>query len=132
MQGLRMRNRGITSSRSPAVRLRGKARKVVKAKGRKRSLSQSRDAKELLHQLEIHQVELEMQNQELRASQAKLEASRAEYADLYDLAPVGYFTFDERGRVLQINLNGAHLLGRERGALLNVPFSNFLAREAHS
>ena len=127
-----MRNRGTTSSRSPAFILRRKARKVVKAKAPKRSLFQSRDAKELLHELEIHQVELEMQNQELRAGQAKLEASRAQYADLYDLAPIGYFTFDARGRIVQVNVNGARLLGRERAALLNVPFSSFLVGESHS
>ncbi len=87
----------------------------------------SRDPEYLLQELETHQIELEMQNVALRQSQVEIEASRSRYADLYDFAPVGYFTFDEHGLILEVNLTGARLLGVERGRLLNKPFSRFVA-----
>lgn len=77
---------------------------------------------ELVQDLQVHQIELEMQNLELRQAHAELAASTARYADLYDSAPIPYFTFDERGLVLDINLTGAALLGRERAEILGLPF----------
>jgi PAS domain S-box-containing protein len=68
------------------------------------------DASELLEDLRIHQIELEMQNEELRLAQADLHASRARYFDLYDLAPVGYVTLDDDGAILEMNLRAAALL----------------------
>jgi len=76
------------------------------------------DAQRVLHDLQVHQIELELQNEELRQAQDALEASRARYFDLYDLAPVGYFTLDEGGLILEANLTGATLLGVSRGALV--------------
>jgi len=66
-----------------------------------------------------------MQNEELRRTQADLEASRARYFDLYDLAPVGYFTISERGLILEANLTAATLLGVARGALIKQPLTRF-------
>jgi PAS domain S-box-containing protein len=80
------------------------------------------DAQRLIHELRVHQIELEMQNEELRNVQTQLEESRMRYAELYDFAPLGYFTFDERGRIIEVNLTGAKLLGMERGNLINIPF----------
>ena len=80
----------------------------------------------LIHELRVHQIELEMQNDELRLSQSQLEESRSKYADLYDFAPVGYFTLDDRGRILEANLTAATLLGLERGKLLGRFFPHFL------
>jgi two-component system cell cycle sensor histidine kinase/response regulator CckA len=85
------------------------------------------DAQRVLHDLQVHQIELELQNEELRQAQHALEASRARYFDLYDLAPVGYFTLDEDGLILEANLTGATLLGVPRGALANQPISRFIA-----
>ncbi len=79
-----------------------------------------------LHELRVHQIELEMQNEELRAAQAALEASRARYFDLYDLAPVGYFTLSEKGLILEANLTAATLLNVARGALVKQPLTRFI------
>ena len=77
----------------------------------------------LVHELQVHQVELEAQNQELVCMQHKLEEARDRYADLYDYAPVGYFTFDARGVVVEVNLAGASLIGLERELIVGKPFS---------
>ncbi|MBU4262035.1 MAG: PAS domain-containing protein [Proteobacteria bacterium] len=80
----------------------------------------------LVHELEVHQIELEMQNAELLQARDELEVSRNTYAELYDFAPVGYFTFDTHGLIREVNLTGAQLLGRERGLLTNTPLSSFI------
>ncbi len=82
------------------------------------------DRERLLHDLHVHQVELEMQNRELREAHNQLEESRDRYTDLYDFAPVGYCTLDPRGTVLEINLTGAGLLGVPRDALLGKRISS--------
>jgi len=69
------------------------------------------EAQKLVQELEVHQIELEMQNAELRRIQEELELSRNKYTELYDFAPVGYFTFDAHGLVLEVNHAGAQLLG---------------------
>ena len=70
-----------------------------------------------------------MQNEELRRAQGELEASRARYFDLYDLAPVGYFTLSEQGLILEANLTGAGLLGVARSALVKQPLTRFILPE---
>ena len=84
------------------------------------------DAQRVLHDLQVHRIELELQNEELRRAQDALEASRARYFDLYDLAPVGYFTLNEGGLILEANLTGANLLGVARRALVNQPLGRFV------
>lgn len=84
------------------------------------------DLQRALHDLQVHQIELELQNEELRRAQAALDASRARYFDLYDLAPVGYFTLDENGIILEANLTGAYLLRVARSALVKHPLSRFI------
>ena len=92
-----------------------------------RSPRTGEETQRLLHELEVHQIELEMQNAELRRAREELELSRDKYAELYDFAPVGYFTFDASGMIREVNLAGAQLLGIERGLLTNKPFSHFIA-----
>jgi PAS domain S-box-containing protein len=87
------------------------------------------DAGHLIHELGVHQIELEMQNDELRRSQEELEASRSKYADLYDFAPAGYFTFDKNGLIREANLTGAGLFGIERSRLIKKPFSSFIEKD---
>ncbi len=93
---------------------------------------QDKDIKALLHELQVHQVELEMQNEELRRAQADIEDSRTKYSDLYDFAPVGYFTFSQAGETVEVNLTGASLLGIERMKLLHRSFSTFVDPEFRS
>jgi PAS domain S-box-containing protein len=81
------------------------------------SLRSGDDSLRLVHDLEVHQIELEMQNRELREAQALLEESRARLADLYEFAPVAYVTVGEPGRILEANLTAAALFGVPRGTL---------------
>jgi len=82
----------------------------------------------LVHDLQVHQVELETQNRELREAQLVLENSREAYADLYDFAPVGYVTLDDKGIILQMNLTAAGMLGAARARLVGLPFQPHVAR----
>ncbi len=84
------------------------------------------EARKVLHELRVHQIELEMQNEELRRSQTEIEASRARYFDLYDLAPVGYCTLSEQGLILKANLTAIAMLGTARSALLKQPLTRFI------
>jgi PAS domain S-box-containing protein len=89
----------------------------------------SEETRQTLHELRVNQIELEMQNEELRAAQAELDAARARYFDLYDLAPVGYCTISEPGLIQETNLTAATLLGVSRGALIKQPISRFILKE---
>ena len=81
----------------------------------------------LVQQLELHKIELESQNEELRRVQEHLEVSRNEYTELYDFAPVAYFTMVAAGVIRQVNLAGAQMLGVERQILVNRPLAGFIA-----
>lgn len=83
----------------------------------------------LIHELQVHQIELELQNEELRRTQAELDASRSRYFDLYDLAPVGYCTLNEHGCILESNLTFCNLLGVTRNSMTMSTFSRFIEPE---
>jgi PAS domain S-box-containing protein len=87
------------------------------------------DIPRLLHELRVHQVELEVQNEELRLAQAELETSRSKYAHLYDFAPVAYLTFNKDGVVQEANLTTGGLLGVDTKALVGRRVSWFVAPE---
>lgn len=89
------------------------------------------DSDALLHELRVHQIELEMQNENLRQSQFELERSRDRYLDFYDFAPVGYITLSEAGAILEINLTGAAMLGVARSKLLYQRLTPFIPAEYH-
>ena len=78
----------------------------------------------ILHELQVHQIELEMQNEALRQSQVDLEASRDRYVSLYEFAPVGYLTLRPTGIIVQMNLTAAALMGSERGKLIGRRFAS--------
>ena len=72
----------------------------------------------LVHELQVHQIELEMQNEELRRARVEVEEGLGRYTDLYEFAPVGYLTLNREGEIRQVNLTGARLLGLERSHLV--------------
>lgn len=110
-----------SSSSSSSSPKRDKAEQLLAA--------QHSTAEGLLHELRVHQIELEMQNEELRRAQLALEESRDRYLDLYDFAPVGYVTLSGNGLIHDINLTAATLLGMDRIKLLRTRFSALLAAE---
>jgi PAS domain S-box-containing protein len=83
----------------------------------------------IIHELEVHQIELEMQNDELKQASLALEESRDRYVDLFDFAPVGYFSFTREGRIIEVNLTGATLLGVPRAELIGRALGSFIAPE---
>ena len=83
----------------------------------------------MLHELRVHQIELELQNEELRRSQLELDAAQAHYFDLYDLAPVGYCSVSKKGRILRGNLAATTLLGAARGELVGEMISRLILKE---
>ena len=83
---------------------------------------------EAFHELSINQIELEMQNEELRRTQVELETARESYFDLYDQAPVGYITLNEKGQILEANLTASSLLGESRKVLVRQMFSQFILK----
>src|SRR6056297_1878636 len=84
---------------------------------------------QMVHELQVHQIELEMQNDELRKAQKQIEAGRLRYFDLYDLAPVGYCTISEKGNILETNLTFATILNVDRRLMIKKPLSVFILRE---
>jgi PAS domain S-box-containing protein len=84
------------------------------------------DAKRMLHELQVHQVELEMQNEELRRANDELASLHARYHDLYDFAPVAYFTLGADRRLVELNLAGARMLGMERSRLVGRRFADYV------
>ncbi len=86
---------------------------------------------EIIHELRVHQIELEIQNEELRKAHLELELSRDRYQDLYDFAPVGYFTLTDKALIKEVNLSGAALLGVARGQMINARFRRFVSPGDH-
>lgn len=115
------------SKSDPEQLLRDSAEEKLKKRKKEESPAAEKDLRLMYHELTVHQVELEMQNNELRRAQQGLEASRSKYLDLYDFAPVGYFTLDPKGTIMAVNLTGASMLGIERSRLIDKAFSDYIA-----
>jgi PAS domain S-box-containing protein len=81
----------------------------------------------LVHELEVHQVELEMQNEELQRSRVEVDAALERYTELYDFAPVGYFSIDQQGLIQEVNLTGASMLGTARSRILQRRMRGFVS-----
>jgi two-component system, sensor histidine kinase PdtaS len=113
-----------------AVLLRQKAEVQFKKKQSEKAVPLTEtDTKKFIYELEVHQIELEMQNDELRRAQLELESARDKYSDLYEFAPDGYITIDEKGMIREANLTAASLLGVERRYLIGRRFSGFIIRD---
>ena len=93
------------------------------------SVPSPEEVQRLVHDLRVHQIELDMQNEDLRQAQVNLEELKNKYLDLYDFAPVGYVTVNEKGLILEANLTAVRLLGVERQRLIEKPFSRFVCKE---
>lgn len=89
----------------------------------------TKDLAKMINELRVHQIELKMQNEELRRIQEELEEARDRYSHLYDFAPVGYLAVNEKGIVEEANLTFAILMGMERSAVVGKPFSRFIQHE---
>jgi PAS domain S-box-containing protein len=117
-----------TKPAASATELRRRA--IARLRKRKSQPNSTHDMRRLVHELQVHQVELEMQNGELQEARDQMELVVEKYTDLYDYAPVGYFSLDERGRILELNLTGASLLGLERSRLINRRFQQCVLPES--
>ena len=113
-----------------AAELRRRAEEQLRGSKTEGTHPQTEDeTQRLLHELQVHQIELEMQNEELRRARAELEAALEKYTDLYDFAPVGYLTLGPDDEIRRVNLTAARLLGVERSRLVGGRFG-FLVCEA--
>jgi PAS domain S-box-containing protein len=88
------------------------------------------DMLKLIHELEVHQIELEMQNNELTMANHRANEATEKYEELYDFAPSGYFTLSRQGKILEMNLHCAQMLGKERSLLINSRFDSFIQEES--
>ena len=117
------------SEQSSAHSLRQRAEEVLRRNPEEVREMPVGDIQDLVHELQVHQIELEMQNEELRRIQREMESARDRYLDLYDFAPVGYVTLSEKGIILEANLTVATMLGVERGHLIKGPLTGLIIRE---
>jgi len=114
-----------------AQMLRKKAEKQLKEKQKERDLPvMEADVKKLLHELQVHQIELEMQNEELQEAYNTAETALKKYTLLYDFAPMGYFTLDSEGSICDLNFTGAEMLGEKRFSLLDSNFKLFISEDS--
>jgi PAS domain S-box-containing protein len=130
MKGLRKAVNKNSSKPTSAADIRERAENMLRENevGPRESLS-LKEIGRLFHELKVHQIELEIQNEELCRAQEELEAARARYYDLYDLAPVGYFVLSEKGSILEANLRAATMLGVPRAGLFNSILTQFIVPE---
>ena len=110
--------------------LQKKAERLLKKKDVRGLPDTDEGTRRLLHELQVHQVELEMQNEALRLARDEIEAGLVRYTDLYDFAPAGYFSLSRDSTIFQVNLTGASLLGMESSRLMNRRFDAFVAKES--
>jgi len=119
----------MTGDKTPdekATELRQRAEAILQGQPQEFAKLPSEDLEAVFHELQVHQIELEMQNEELRQAQVELSQARDRFFELYDLAPVGYLTLDENGIIQQANLTLVALLGVERRKLIRQPLTRFI------
>jgi PAS domain-containing protein len=112
--------------------LRQKAEQKLKTESEKAPRVTDTDATRLMHELQVHQIELEMQNEELRQAYETAETALKKYTMLYDLAPMGYYTLDSNGSICELNFTGADLLGDKRFRLVNSNFKLYVSEASRA
>jgi PAS domain S-box-containing protein len=110
----------VSEERSDLTELLLRAEAILAERAARPAPPDHDDVTRIVHQLAVHQIELDLQEQELRQARDRLAESLARYVDLYDFAPAGYVTLDAAGTVTQLNLAGAELLGTERASALGL------------
>jgi len=110
--------------------LRQKAEEQLKTKQRSTEQVSVDDVTRLLHELQVHQIELEMQNEELRHAYETTETALKKFTMLYDLAPMGYFTLDRDASITELNFTGADMLGDKRFSLVNSNFKLYISEDS--
>jgi PAS domain S-box-containing protein len=133
MTDKKKRPESVVSSRIPRQELRDKAETQLGKKvgfiSENIAALTTKEIQQMLHELRVHQIELEMQNEELRQSHITLDNARVRYFDLYDMAPIGYLTLSEQSLILQANLTASSMLGIARTALIKQPISRIILWE---
>jgi PAS domain S-box-containing protein len=124
-----MQKRPSSSAKAAQLRSRAEAHLREQKKLKTGVAKTGADSRRLLHELQVHQIELEMQNAELRQARDELEVALENYTDLYDFAPSGYFTLAATGAILRANLTGATLVGIERSRLVGQSFGGLVSDE---
>jgi len=117
----------FTDARSLRIKAEEKLKEKQKHAGQ---LAQEADAKKLLHELQVHQIELEMQNEELRQAYETAETALKKYTMLYDLAPLGYLTLESDGTIAELNFTAVDMLGERRFALVGSNFKLYISNES--
>ena len=113
--------------------LRRNAEELLKKKqGKMDKFATETDSLKLLHELQVHQIELEMQNEELIQANETAETALRKYTMLYDFAPMGYFTLDPEGNICELNFTGAEMLGDKRYSLVNSNFKLFITEDSRN
>jgi len=119
-----------TENKSASETLRQKAEQLLKKKSARTGPSLSEfEMTKLIHELEVHQIEMEMQNDELQLTKQQAVASADKYSELYDFAPSGYFTLSTDGEIKELNICASHMLGKERAHLINRTLSFFVSSD---
>ncbi len=111
--------------------LRTRAEQLLSSQPAENRLIQQADLEKIIHELDVYQIELQLQNEELQLSQKEIKLSLSKYQDLYDFSPIGILTTDSRGLIYDINLTACNYLGKGRSFLRNKPFSAYIAGSSH-
>jgi PAS domain S-box-containing protein len=121
-----------TSTQSDAAVVRQKAEELLKKRKGATPKEPPADADmlNLIHELEVHQIELELQNEELELATMRAEVAKTKYFELYNFAPTGYFTLTKEGEIIDLNLYGSQMLGKERSGLRNSRFAFFVSNDS--
>jgi len=124
-----MHNEEMDYTDAKQLRLKAEEQLIKKSKGVD-NVAVEVDSKKLLHELQVHQIELEMQNEELRQAYETAETALKKYTMLYDLAPMGYFTLDKNANISELNFTGADMLGDKRFSLVNSNLKLFITEDS--